>query len=440
MLYFFLRIIHNKESMSVKKEIKQQEVYKKNHNVYSVMGVIGDILFYPIVIITLICCLAIYTAKSENRVPSILGVSMVNIRSGSMEDAGFFKDDIVFLKETAPEKLRAGDIVGYYNTFDRVCDKDVSLTQLTCIQTFSMSKGASEYKTDVMEEFREKERQGTRTPVEKLPSNTTLIFHRIIGVYMKSDGTIFYYLKGDNNALPDSYFIAEDYIIGKYTYTPTVLRGLFSFVSTPTGMISLVVIPLSILILFILFSIIEQVNRMVVERKVLSRKIRFDSEESLQANIGIEMEIDDKVKFYAESPKAEKGDVANFLWRYLAAGTPKEQKEYELIMQAVNKFETKPEEYFKFFIGQAQKKRHKQSIEHNWQDWAIMQKHAETFNKLKKPTKTNKPQQIKVKTEEKPEPKVKETKKVKKESNKKSALPKNVLAKQKKIVKSQKKK
>ena len=71
--------------------------YKKHQNMYSIMGKIGDIIFYPVIIITLICCAVIFTAKNEHKVPSILGLSMVNISSGSMTAAGFEKNDIVFL-------------------------------------------------------------------------------------------------------------------------------------------------------------------------------------------------------------------------------------------------------------------------------------------------------------------------------------------------------
>ena len=63
--------------------------YKKQKNVYSVMGKIGDILFYPVIILTLFCCFAIFTAKGDHKVPSIFGFSLVNISSGSMTKAGF---------------------------------------------------------------------------------------------------------------------------------------------------------------------------------------------------------------------------------------------------------------------------------------------------------------------------------------------------------------
>lgn len=453
-----------------KKELKNNKEYqecKKKKNVYSVMGRIGDIIFYPIIFIALICCVAVFVSKSDGKVPTILGVTLVNIRSGSMEAAGFEKDDVVVLVNKDASKLRAGDIVGYYNYFDETCDKGISISNLILLQSYNTkTKTVSDFNQDTFEIYRDNNRNGTRMSKNDLPSNTNLIFHRIIGVYIKNDGTLFYRLQGDSNQAADSYFIAEDYIIGKYVYTPQFIRGAFSFVGTPTGMIAIIVVPLSILLLFILFSIIEQLNRISLERRVLARTIRYDCPESLAANIGIDMELPDKVWFYSTSEEKELEGVAKFLWKYLSFGDKEDQLQYASIKNALNDYETKPDKFWMYFIGLAKNQKQKQKIESVWHDWKVNKAFEENKAKMSRKKKNSveeveseeqkalkykaiKKEVKKAKIQSKAEEKVKkqENKNQKKElklsvkqnKEKPKKIPNNVLKKQKKIVKSKKK-
>lgn len=356
--------------------------YKKQYNFYSIMGIIGDILFYPIIIITLLCCFAVFTDKNSNKVPSILGFSMASVKSGSMMPEFAIKD-IVFLIKQDTSNLRAGDIIAFYFTFDSTCDAGVNADSLTLLQSYNRTtQTVDTFNTIEYNEYRDNDRVGTRKTVEQISSTTPIYFHRIVGVYIKDDGTIFYRTQGDStsNTNPDSLFICEDYVVGKYLYTPKFIRGTFAFVATPTGMIVTIVLPLSILTLFILFSIIEQISKIAIEKRVLARSIRYDSEESIKGNIGLEMEAPDKIWFYATAEEQDRNGVANFLWGYLKGGGIKEQKKYRQIMQTIENIKTDPKKYWLQFMMSAKNKRDKKIIETYWRDWVVEDKMKDKMN------------------------------------------------------------
>ena len=382
---------------------KNFENGKRKHNIYSVLGIIGDILFYPIIILCLLCCLAIYSDKQSGKVPNIFGYSMVSIKSESMTNSGFKVRDIVFLHKANAGQLRAGDIIGFYYYYDEACDgsKDDLRKELTLLQSYNRdTKEATTFKDDTYKTLRAEERTGDRKTVDEINARADkLYFHRIINIYIKPDGTLFYETQGDGypgnptNNGPDMKYICEDYVVGEYVYTAPIIRGFFSFVATPTGMIALVVAPLAILTLCILFSIIEQISRIVIEKKVLRRLIRYDSDESIKANIGIDMEFADKVWFYATAEPADRRNIREFLWGYLKNGKEKEQEKYEDIVKATQKLDTDSIAYWTFFIENTKKKSMKKKINKAWQDWSVEQERQKLvvnpLNKKKKAESDN---------------------------------------------------
>lgn len=365
----------------------KKDDYKKHYNLYSICGIIGDILFYPIIIITLICVFAIFAEKDKHKVPSFLGFSMVSISSGSMTKAGFNKDDVVFLRKVSPDGLRAGDIISFY-----YASSGVSKGSLTKIQTYNIGshKVTYEFDSKTFSELRGKERTMKLKTIDQVSKYTDIYFHRIIGVYMAQDGSIFYETEGDTNYYttgPDSLLIAESLVVGKYMYTPEFLRGIFQFVQTSTGMLLVIVLPLGILMLFMLFSIIEQISKINLENKVLRREIRYDDPESIKANIGIDMEPSDKAKFFATSEEEERNGVANFLWGHLSK-SKKEVMNYQGIMQALTYLDEDPNKYWLYFLNQAKNsKRQKKLLHKAWKEWIQEEKIKQATLKLRKKKK-----------------------------------------------------
>lgn len=340
--------------------------YKKTQNLYTIMGKIGDILFYPIILISLICVFAIFSSKADGKVPSILGFSMVTVSSGSMTKAGFDKNDVVFIHQKNSNSLRAGDIIAFY-----YASPGIDVSTLTLVQSYDIEqhKITKQFDAQTFNQLRAKPRTIQTKTIDQVSKTADIYFHRIVGIYLAPDGTIFYQTEGDSNAgIPDGYLTAETQVVGKYFFTPQVLRSAFYFVASPTGMFALIVAPLAVLMLLMLFSIIEQISRMNLEARVLRREIPFDDPESIKAQIGYDMELDDKVKFYASSDLEERNAVAQFLWGNLSQA-PKQASNFHEIMNALKKLETNPDKYWLYFLGMAKSKRHKKMLHIAWKEW-----------------------------------------------------------------------
>jgi len=356
---------------------------KKHNNLYTVMGIIADILFYPIIIFSLLCCFVIYIDKSDNKIPSIFGLSLVSISSTSMEKGGFEVQDIVFLKKTDASDLRAGDIIAFYFYKDKADDHITSGTAIL-VQSYDRDEETST-PYNVPESTSEKNSERASINEVSGMKRANVYFHRIIDVYADESGTLFFQTQGDSNSGKDSLLICEDYVAGVYSYTPEFIRGIFKFIASTTGIIILVVVPLSILILFMSFSIIEQIYNILIERKVLRREIRYDSKEVVEASIGAEMDILDKIQFFAQSPPEERQKVAQFLWGFLKFGNKKEEKEYGKISYLTEIFEENPKHFWLYWIGNTRSNNKKRKIERIWQNWDIEKTVSKKISKKTKP-------------------------------------------------------
>ena len=101
------------------------EKTKKNKTFYQVLGIIGDIILIPVILIALISSSAMFVARSQNTLPSIFGLTLVFVASESMEPSGFMKGDVLFLTKCDPYTLKVGtpndiedelgDVIAFYS-------------------------------------------------------------------------------------------------------------------------------------------------------------------------------------------------------------------------------------------------------------------------------------------------------------------------------------
>ena len=313
---------------------------KKNKTIYTVLGVIGDIIFYPVIIISLLSSCFMFLSKKDGKVPQFFGVSLVRILSGSMEKSDFYKGDSVIVRKVKTDNLKVGDIIAFYYYSDSA-DGNLSLTVV------------ADKEKDDREEFvvNENFTVDGRTDRKNLKYKTIKVyFHHIERIFYDEGGTAFFETKGSSNSGVDAYKIREDLVVGRYVNTPNWIRSVIKFCSTSLGMIILVVTPLSILIMMQSLSIIEQINNIMLEKKVIDRKEDWNTEESFKANIGIEMDIPYKIYFYAIMPDQERPAVWNFLWSYL--GTKNDNKSmhmYSLAERSKQELVKGVDSYFKFW-------------------------------------------------------------------------------------------
>ena len=284
--------------MATEQKIVRRKKNKKQNTIYKVFGIIADIIIYPVVVISLLAALGMLITNRNNALPTIFGTSFVKILSGSMKEDGFLVGDVVFIKQTNIEDLKVGDVVAFYKYFDSA-DKPY-YPHLVKIEDYNGENYGAIIENRVSSE-------GFKT---KRPA----FFHKIKDIYvLPYDGTIFFQTGGAGEGEVDGY-IRSDYIIGKYSETPRFVRDTLKFCSSQLGMISMIVVPLSILVLLECLSIVEQVNDIILENKVFSREVPYDNKDSLKANIGEEMEIYRQVYFYATALPEERQKIKMFLW------------------------------------------------------------------------------------------------------------------------------
>ena len=308
----------NQQIQQKKVKVVKKKKKKEQKTFYKVMGIIADIIIYPVIIISLLAAFGMLINNRNTQIPSVFGVSFVKVMSGSMQEDGFEIGDIVFIKKTDTTKLKIGDVVAFYKQIDTV-DKE-HYGDLVPIEEYD---GTNNGKTI----------EG-RTSIKSLQKNPNPVyFHKIKAIYvLPEDGSIFFETAGAASDAPSDGYIRSDFIVGKYMNTPRFVRDSFKFCASKWGLLSLVVFPLSILVLLECLSIVEQLNEMIIENRVFNREDPFDSEESIKARIGENMELYRQVYFYATSKDEESQRVKDFLWGHLEE-EELTQKEFELKTQ-----------------------------------------------------------------------------------------------------------
>lgn len=305
-----------------------------------VLGIITDILLLPVIILSLFTSFVMINAKSENKVVSILGYSVVKILSGSMVDAGYNIGDYTMIKKVNTEKLRVGDDIAFYRFFD---PSDPSESRLTLIEDFNNLPAITSDKSVV----------GTTTQEDAISKKASIIFHRIEAVYMAQDGTRFFKTKGVSNGSSDPFLIRDDFVVGKNAINSQFFMDVLKFCSTSIGMLVLVIVPLSILIFFQLMEIFDMVIAISLEKKVLALLVPFDNEECLSMKIGKDMDDLDKIYFYDVTSKKKKSEVKEFLWGHLKAedASRKDKNYLEIVNASISIYETGRGNYWKFWLN-----------------------------------------------------------------------------------------
>ncbi|MEG1751851.1 MAG: hypothetical protein RR140_00430 [Clostridia bacterium] len=326
----------SKKTISSKINDKQ----KKHWNMYSILGLISDILIYPVIIVSLFSTFSMIASKTQGKVQKIFGYGIVKVLSGSMikvgegDATGFNVNDCVFVKEKDANEYRVNDVVAFYRYVDQADSKApifvIDATNPPPITGTGVDFGDRKTVADVVE------------------LKVLVIFHQIKEIRMNADGTRFFETKGTSNSGADSEIIREDFIVGKYVFTPKWARDVFQFCTTPVGMITLVVVPLTVLITMQLLSLLEQVSALVLEKKVLTKKIAYYAEECIESNVGTDMRLFDKAFFYDIMPKKQKADVEKFLWGAIKSN---KLEQYEFAKETMELYAINPDAFWNHWIN-----------------------------------------------------------------------------------------
>ena len=332
---------------------------KKTLTMYSLFGKIGDILFFPIIFIAFFSSFSMFSSSKANKPISVLGFSLVTIKSGSMVEMGFYIGDTVITQKANKLSISLGDIIAFYNFHDSL---DTETDKQTIIEynypggvVCDMSpenitpQGAEPDLSQYVKVIRENEK--TVEYAQEL--GVDVYFHQVIGIYVDEWDNIFYKTKGSHNSYADGY-VREDFVVGKYKETPRFFRDIIAFCSSGLGMILLVCIPLSILVLMDCFSLIEQVELLKYEKSIVEGSVKLTDSDFKTNFDPITMELHNKVYVYFMTPPEDREKVKNLMWRDLLEPdielTKKEKKELELLNTSISKLDESVDEYWKVWL------------------------------------------------------------------------------------------
>lgn len=230
------------------KIIKKGTKCDKAKKMVKTLDLVFNIVFIPFIILTSIFTFSIVISKLKTGVASVFGYTQMEIVSGSMQDAGFYIGDKIFVKTTNPKDLEVGDYIAFYQYSDPKCPT---------LSTVSVGN----------------------TPRSKPKGR--IIFHAIKEIEKDINGGLWFTTKGTNNLNEDGVKIYEDYVIGRWVEEDNFLTKLIAFITSPIGIISLVAIPCSLVITVDVYQLIiysYQYRQLIKSSKVPKKVESADNE------------------------------------------------------------------------------------------------------------------------------------------------------------------
>ncbi len=287
---------------------------KGKNTIYTLAGKIGDIFLIPILLLALVVTLVIFTQNQSNRVPSFFGLSVVKILSGSMENSGFRIGDSVFITKTDTTSLKVGNIIAFYQYKD---DADEGLDKI-------------ELKDGVVVEVTMPEPENRKHISDITGGSYRIVFHQIVGVYQDHTGARYFKTRGTSNASSDGVLVRDDFVVGKYLETPIWLRDVLRWISSSIGMICLVCLPLGIMIILQSLALIEQVNFMYIEKRLINGTMSWQEHEAQRLIKAGEMEIVCRIVMLIKVPNDEREDAFEDIWRFKGELTQRQKDLLEI--------------------------------------------------------------------------------------------------------------
>lgn len=189
---------------------------KKLKKVGKVLDIVFNIIFVPLIIFTSIFTFSVIFSRIKTGVPSIFGYTQIQIVSGSMQDAGFHIGDKCFVKSTNANDLQVGDYIAFFQYADPNCP-------------------TPNHATD-------------GTSPKSNPNTSRIVFHEIVDITIDGNGNRWFTTQGTNNEGPDSIEIYQDYVIGRYVAEPNFWTKIIDFISSPIGLVVMIVVPCAVII------------------------------------------------------------------------------------------------------------------------------------------------------------------------------------------------
>ncbi len=257
-------------------------------------------------------CYANISARVQKTNPSILGYTNMRIATGSMIASNHLIGDIIMVRAVDTDSLKLDDKIAFYVSPDNnlvYATEDLNPTLIPIEQQSTETV----YKTDFKTLF-----SIPSAEIKKEANNRSKqVFHHIIGIYEDKNGERWFKTKGSSNQNEDTWMIHESTVIGIYDDSAFggVLITMLTSLSSMTGLITWIVVPLVLIIIMVLPSCITDVYRAMLELDVVEEKRKLTDDICVACNVGYEMDTETKFKVLACAPDDEKMEYISLLWR-----------------------------------------------------------------------------------------------------------------------------
>lgn len=300
------KMLHKK--YTTKRKINENLLREKSL-LEKIFSGIFDAICVVLIILSVYMCYTNISAKIQKVNPSIAGFTNMRIASESMVNSGHNIGDIIMVRAVDPDTLKVGDKIAYYvsalNTARFLSTKHTKVENSQIVNNV--------YKTDLKTLLAipsaEIKKEAAR--------NSKQVFHHIVAIYEDKNGLRWFKTKGSSNPTEDTYYICETTIIGVYddsAFSKTIANVLGT-ISTTSGLIICLIVPLLLLTIMILPSCIKDIHRAMLEMDVVEEKRKLTDDICVRNNIGYEMDYETKFKVLATAPDDQKMEYVSLLWR-----------------------------------------------------------------------------------------------------------------------------
>ena len=195
-----------------------------------------SIVLWGVILIAALFAFTTLATKDTNSVASIAGFTPLTVATESMEPT-FGTSDLIIIQKCDPADLKEGDII----TFHTIINNEYAL-------------------------------------------NT----HRIVDIE-ENNGYRSYRTKGDNNQIEDTHVIADGDIVGKYVLKLAGVGALMTFLSSSTGFLVVIILPLLIFFVMQVYHLIMVVIKL---KKATAEEIASENDASLDEALKAKQEAE----------------------------------------------------------------------------------------------------------------------------------------------------
>ncbi|HNZ41461.1 MAG TPA: signal peptidase I [Clostridia bacterium] len=194
---------------------------------------IFTVVFSVLLVLLVLLVGNIIYSQITHKVPAIFGYSVMNIIAGSMEPV-IPKNTFILIKQVDPEQLQVGDVITFYSS-------------------------------DPL--------------IQGLPNT-----HRIFDIVVEN-GQKFFVTKGDANAIPDSYNVGFDDVIGVYVRNIISLGKIGLIFQNKSIVFVLLVVPAAVLFIMEIINLTKTAAKVKQEDiESVSNEDKCDDVESADSN------------------------------------------------------------------------------------------------------------------------------------------------------------